>query len=118
MLTTLLSDLCSGLGSWKLRARAAGLAVAVFAAACGSDPSDQAMDREVFVQTYVDLRVAALDTDSQRLADPDREAVLRRHGVTADDLTRFVETHASNLDYMRDVWNDIELRLDRTPERD
>lgn len=83
--------------------------------ACGPAPEEQTIDRETFIQTYVDLRVAALDTDTQRLAEPDREAILTRHGVTAEDLMRFAQVHAPELEYMRDVWNEIELRLDRTP---
>ena len=81
------------------------------AVACADDPVDT-IDREVFIATYVDLRVAALDTDSARIATVERDAVLERHGVTADDLTTFAEVHADDLDFMRDVWNEVEVRMD------
>ena len=85
-------------------------------AACGGDASDT-IDRDAFIQTYVDLRIAALDSDSLRLSDEDREEVLGRHGVTIADLETFAEVHATDLDYMRDVWNEVEVRLDLMPER-
>lgn len=84
--------------------------------ACGPSAPTDTIGRDVFIDTYVDLRVAALDSDSQRVAASDREAILAEHGVTADDLAYFVQAHAADLDFMRDVWNDVELRLDRTPE--
>jgi len=84
---------------------------------CGrTPPGGDPIEQEVFIQTYVDLRVAALDTDSQRLAAADREAILARHSVTAFDLTYFADVHASDLEFMRDVWNEVELRMDRPPE--
>lgn len=81
---------------------------------CGAAESD-AIDRELFVQTYVDLRVAAIEADSQRIGEPEREAILARNGVTTDDLLHFAEVYADDLDFMRDVWNDVELRMDRPP---
>ena len=111
MVTTLLSRVRSDprlAGAVRLLGAAALLA----GLACDG-PAEETIDRQVFIDTWVELRIAALDTDSQRIAAADREAVLERHGVTADDLTRFAEVHATDLDFMRDVWNDIELRMDR-----
>jgi len=82
-------------------------------AACGA-PSDDAIDREVFIDTYVALRVAALETDSQRIATPDRDSILADYSVAEGDLDYFAEVHAEDLDFMRDVWHDVELRMDRT----
>jgi hypothetical protein len=82
--------------------------------ACGG-PSVDTIDRDAFIATYVDLRVAALDTDSARIASADREAILARHGVTEDDLTTFAEVHAENVEFMRDVWTDVEAAMDREP---
>ena len=82
-------------------------------AACGT-PSDDAIDRGVFIDTYVALRVAALETDSQRIATTDRESILADHRVAEGDLDYFAEAHAGDLDFMRDVWHDVELRMDRT----
>lgn len=85
-------------------------------AACGSSGTPDVIDRETFIDAYVDLRVAALDTDSLRIAAADRQAILNELGIAEEDLVEFVEAHAADLDFMRDVWNDVELRLDRPPE--
>ena len=45
-----------------------------------------------------------------------REEILAAKGVTEDDLLDFVRVHSTDLDYMRDVWNEVELRMDRSPE--
>ena len=83
--------------------------------ACGPSVPEGTIERETFIQAYVELRVAALDTDSSRIADADRERILNDFGITGDDLLDFVRVHASDLDYMREVWNEVELRLDRSP---
>lgn len=84
--------------------------------ACGAGPRDDSMDRELFVATYVDLRITASETDSLRLGDSEREEILTRHGVSAAELSYFAETHAEDLEFMRDVWNEVEIRLDREAE--
>lgn len=81
----------------------------------GSGSASATIDRTVFVETYVDLRVAALDADSQRVAGAERDEILARHGVTAAELSHFADVHSGDLEYMREVWNDVEFRLDRTP---
>lgn len=92
--------------------------VAALVALVSCEPSEPEglIDREAFIDAYVELRVAALDTDSQRVAASDRDAILDRIGITDDDLLRFVEFHGGDLEFMRDVWNDVELRLDRPPQ--
>jgi hypothetical protein len=101
-----------------LRSRAAFVPAVVLAcglAACGGS-APETIDREVFIDTYVDLRTAALDTDSAKVAETDRAEILARHGVTEEDLLAFAEVHATELEFMRDVWNDVELRMDRTAD--
>lgn len=85
-------------------------------AGCGSSTPEGVIDRETFIEAYVELRVAALDTDTARIAASDREAVLAELGITEDDLVEFVEVHAADLEYMRDVWNEVEVRMDRPVE--
>jgi len=88
----------------------------LLASACSAGTSSggagDVIDREVFIQTYVDLRVAALETETQQLSDEARAEVLTRSGVTTDNLVNFAEVHGRDLDFMRDVWNDVELRMD------
>jgi len=83
---------------------------------CGGGTQGDTIDREVFITTYVDLRIAALDTDSSRISESQRDEILQQHGVTADDLTTFADVHGADLEYMRDVWADVELRLDSDPD--
>lgn len=83
---------------------------------CGSSAPEGIIEEETFIETYVALRVAALGTDSSRVADDDRQAILAAHQITEDDLLDFVRFHAADLEYMREVWNEVELRMDRSPE--
>lgn len=84
---------------------------------CGDRASDRglAVSRARFVDTYVDLRIEALRTETETLTDSTRATVLARHGVTEEDLLDFAEAVGGDLDYMRDLWNEIELRLDSLP---
>lgn len=91
------------------------LVTATVLAGCGSSEPEGLIAEETFIETYVELRIAALDADSARIADSDREAILAARGVTEEDLLEFVRVHAADLDYMRDVWNEVELRMDRSP---
>lgn len=73
------------------------------------------MDREVFVRTYVALREKALLREGggqMDLPDSLRTAVLDREGVTEDELVRFAEVRGTDIPYMRQVWADIEARLE------
>jgi hypothetical protein len=83
---------------------------------CGSENAPSTIDRAVFIQTYADLRIAAVATDSQRIAVFDRDSILTAHGVNASELELFAEVHAADLDFMREVWNEVELLMDRQPE--
>ena len=89
-----------------------GFLILLLASACSSVDVGDAIDRELFIQTYVDLRVAALETETKELSGEGRAEVLARRGVIADDLVRFAEVHGRDVDFMRDVWNDVELRMD------
>lgn len=84
---------------------------------CDDRPSDRdlAVSRARFVDTYVDLRVEALRAESETLTDSARATVLARHGVTQEELLDFAEAMGGDLDYMRDIWNEIETRLDSLP---
>ena len=101
------------------RSRIGGLATLATLATlggCGSSGPPDVIDRETFVDAYVGLRVAALDTDSGRVSVSDREAILSDLGIAEQDLLEFVEVHAGDLEFMREVWNEVELRLDRPQE--
>ena len=91
------------------------LAVGFLAAAllgCGPEAPEGVIDREVFIEAYVDLRVAALEAEDRQMSEAVRAEVLARHGIEAEDLLEFAEVHARDLELMRDVWNEVELRMD------
>jgi hypothetical protein len=70
------------------------------------------VDRETFIQVYLELRVAALDSEDASIVQVDRERILEKYGITAEDMVAFADAHGSDVDYMRDLWNEIEIRLD------
>lgn len=86
-------------------------AVVVFAAA-GCEPDAPAtIDREVFVQTYVALRVAELRSPGAVVPDADRDSVLAAMGVVAEDLVTFAEVHGGDPVYMEGVWTEVQNRI-------
>lgn len=87
------------------------LTAAVFA--CGGDASEAGtIDHETFVSTYVDLRASALGNDPREITDTARARILGEHGITEDELLMFAEVHGRDVDYMRDLWDEVEVRLD------
>lgn len=67
---------------------------------------------ERFIAAYVDLRLAALRAGPGGEVEPaERHRILARHGVTADDLVRFVERYGSDPEFMAAVWDTIERRI-------
>ena len=88
------------------------LLLVVVAVGCGPEAPEGVIDREVFIEAYVDLRIAALDAENQEIGEAARDAILASHGIEADDLLEFAEVHARDLELMRDVWNEVEVRMD------
>ena len=91
------------------------IALMLLATACGGDaqgpvPAD-VIDRETFIETYVDLRVAAVTSTEFRVSPEQRAEILTRHGVDGDGLLRFADAHGRDLDYMTEVWAEIEVRI-------
>jgi hypothetical protein len=83
----------------------------LLALACGGDAPTAAVDRETFIQTYVDLRVAALDSPNRTISAERRQQILAAHGVTEADLLAFVEAYGEDVDAMTAVWTEVEERL-------
>lgn len=69
------------------------------------------MNRETFIATYADLRAAALSSRDGRIAPEHREEILEAHGVSEEELLRFVEIHGRDVEYMAEVWGEVEERL-------
>ncbi|MHC4925459.1 MAG: hypothetical protein ACYTG4_15490 [Planctomycetota bacterium] len=89
------------------------VALSIACAGGGAAPPDSTLiDNESFVATYVALRVAALTGDDRSIDEEGREAVLREQGVSEEDLLAFVEFHGDDVDFMREIWDEVERRLD------
>lgn len=98
--------------------RAAVLAVCALAAACGAPDADT-IDREIFIEAFVELRLAALESEDFEVAPEQRAEILARHGVDQEGLLRFAEVHGRDVDFMNEVWSEVERRLEeRRPDND
>jgi hypothetical protein len=83
-------------------------------ASCGGDTGPVAsdvIDRQTFVDTYVDLRLAAVQAPDFRVPSAERDQILQRHGVSAEDLVRFADAYGRDLELMNEVWSEIEARV-------
>jgi hypothetical protein len=101
--------------------RQASLAVLLaLAAACaeGARTGPAPIDREVFIETYVELRLAALQSPDYMVTPERRAAVLQSQGVDADALLAFADAHGRDVEYMSELWSEVERRLEarRTEE--
>jgi hypothetical protein len=76
-----------------------------------SSEGNAPIDRETFVEVYVDLRAEAVRWDGGRLPENERDRILQEHGVTADDLRAFVQVHGRNVPYMTEVWTEVDERM-------
>lgn len=91
----------------------AALALLVLGGAPGCEEAETtAVDRETFVRAYVEIRAAALETEDAEPTEALREEILGRYDVTARDLVEFVEAHGEDVQFMRELWDDIEVRLE------
>ena len=89
------------------------LAALLVAAACEEDGGPETISREVFVETYVALRVAELGgSRGDLIPAEERERVLAEKGVTEEELLTFAEMHGPDVTFMEQVWEDVERRLE------
>lgn len=80
----------------------------------GTSPPATTIGKQKFIDTYVELREAAADLDSARL-DSARAAILHRNGVTQQDMLTFANVHGPDVVFMKEVWDSVEHRLDKSP---
>ena len=75
-------------------------------------PEEETIPREAFIEAYVALREVGLRSPQQLISEEERERILGEQGVTEEELFAFVDVHGNRVEFMRDVWNDIEERLE------
>jgi hypothetical protein len=81
---------------------------------CGGSTTDLPQDtagREAFIGAYLDLRMEALSLGSNLIGDELRDSVLTVYDVTEQDLRDFVDVHGEDVQFMHDLWTDIDTRL-------
>lgn len=77
---------------------------------CGGPAEPAVIDRETFIETWVDLRLTVLHARGV-LTDSARERVLREHGATEEDLLAFADEHGRDPAYMLELWTEVAERL-------
>lgn len=76
-----------------------------------ASPVAETLDPEAFVETYVALRLAALQSPSGVVSEGERDRVLAEHGTSAEALLAFVERHGRDLVFMEEVWDDAQKAI-------
>jgi hypothetical protein len=101
--------------------RALGALVALSAllslAACRNGEDDQqiGIGRQEYVDTYIEILLAAELAEDSFAATEAARAILARRGLTEDDLLEFGRRHREDAEYLAEVWSEIEERI-RYPE--
>lgn len=90
------------------------LAVACDSGFSSPDEDTAPIDEDTFIETYVQLRLAALEQGG--LPEEDRERILDENEVTVDDLRAFIDVHGRNVPYMYRVWTEVDRRIDEAIE--
>jgi len=89
------------------------IAAAVLLASGCAEDAPETISREAFVETYVALRVAELtEPGTGVISEEARERVLKEQGVTEEELFGFVEVYGGEVVFMKELWNDVEKRMD------
>jgi hypothetical protein len=88
------------------------LAASSLLAGCDDAPPAETIDRQRFIDTWVELRSEALNARAGTVDETMRAAVLERMGVTEEELVSFAEVHGVDPEFMRGVWNDVSERIE------
>ena len=88
---------------------------------CGGEQAPEpsgTITRDAFVGTYVELRMAAVQSPDGRVTSAAKEEILEARGITEADLLEFAAAHGPRVQFMADVWGEIDdtLRALRTRE--
>lgn len=87
--------------------------------ACGGDDEvpvvPGVIDREAFIEVYLDLRLAGVRGPELTVAPEARDRILTEHGIDRDRLLGFIDAYGGELDYMNELWAEIERRYEALP---
>ena len=73
--------------------------------------------REVFIGVYVDLRAAALNLGTTETGVDVRDSILAAYGVTGEELLEFVDMHGERVEFMSEIWSEVEGLLSERLEQ-
>ena len=73
-----------------------------------TDPPEDTAEREAFIGAYLDLRATLLSGPSTDLDNEARDSILSAYGVTDQDLVDFIDMHGEDVEFMRDLWTEVE----------
>jgi hypothetical protein len=82
-----------------------------------TDVSEDTVERDGFIGAFVDLRIAAVYAGSTNIGDAVRDSILTVNGVDEQDLMDFVAIHGEDVEFMSDLWTEVEARLTARLER-
>ena len=76
-----------------------------------SSEGEAELSRDQFVETYVELRVAAAGWEGAQLPEEERDRILAEQQISADQLREFVHVHGRNVPFMNGIWNEVSERV-------
>lgn len=89
-----------------------------FSAGCRDAGESGVMSRERYIALYVEILRAADSAEDTLAAFRRASEILAEHGFSHDDLDAFTTRHASDPEYLAEVWEEIEQRLRAPPGQD
>ena len=82
---------------------------------CSQDASppqpEGIIDREAFIQAYMELRAAGVVTPDQSLHPAEADRILAEQGLTDQDLLDFVEAWGRDPVFMENLWTEVDDRM-------
>ena len=82
-----------------------------------TDIPEGTVGREAFISVYVDLRARALSLGETETGLDVRDSILAAYGVTGEELVEFVDTHGERVEFMSEIWSEIEGLLSERLEQ-
>jgi len=67
--------------------------------------------RERFIETMVQLRVAAIRTQVGLVTEQERDRILGEQGVSEEELRQFADVHGTDVPMMEALWTEVERRI-------
>ncbi len=83
--------------------------------ACQNSIGSPPISREEYIETYVEILLAADEEPDSIAASKRAQEILDRRGITQEELLGYAEHYVDDPEHLAEVWMEIETRL-RYPE--